>query len=178
MEDSKDTPGCGCSAAGMLFSATQRTPLWLLLGPLAVETHPYILLQTAWVHPRGQRAPGPGKFSVPVCPSHTGRSEQCGPSQLRATGDAARRETGCYGNLRRMEPGTAVTLNPAPCLLRQWQSGPGIWLFPLLQLGTGSCPSVTLLGLLALDAYLLLPDRREPTTQSPESTTFVCFLSD
>lgn len=104
MEDSKDTPGCGCSAAGMLFSATQRTPLWLL-GPLAVETHPYILLQTAWVHPRGQRAPGPGKFSVPVCPSQTGRSEQCGPSQLRATGDAARRETGCYGNLRRMEPG-------------------------------------------------------------------------
>lgn len=30
MEDSKDTPGCGCSAAGMLLSATQRTP------PLAV----------------------------------------------------------------------------------------------------------------------------------------------
>lgn len=178
MEDSKDTPGCGCSAAGMLFSATQRTPLWLL-GPLAVETHPYILLQTAWVHPRGQRAPGPGKFSVPLCPSHTGRSEQCGPSQLRATGDAARRETGCYGNLRRMEPGTAVTLNPAPCLLRQWQSGPGTWLFPLLQLGTGSCPSVTLLGLLALDAHLfLLLDRREPTAQSPESTTSVCYLSD
>lgn len=58
--------------------------------------------------------------------------------RLRATGDAVRRETGCYGNLRRMEPGTAVTLNPAPCLLPQWQRVSGARLFPLLQLGTGS----------------------------------------
>lgn len=60
------------------------------------------------------------------------------PPRLRATGDAVRRETGCYGNLRRMEPGSAVTLNPAPCLLLRWQRGPGTLLFPLQRLGTGS----------------------------------------
>lgn len=107
-DDSKDTrlaaaaPGCS--------SRSLRGPLWLW-GPTPAP-HARQLGSTHVVSgPQAQES------SVPVCLLHTGRSEQCRPSRLRATGDAARRETGCYGNLRRMEPGTAVTLNPAPCLL-------------------------------------------------------------
>lgn len=64
-DDSKDVPGCGCSR--MFLPVTQRTPL-------AVGTHPHTSRQTAWEHPRGQWAPGPGKFCPCVSSSH--RQEQ------------------------------------------------------------------------------------------------------
>lgn len=117
-QDTRTTPRTRLAAAAPgCSSRSLRGPLWLW-GPT-----PHLTPDSLGA-PKWSVGPRPRKVLSLCVLFTTGRSEQCRPSRLRATGDAVHRETGCYGNLRRMEPGTAVTLNSVPCLLLRWQRGP------------------------------------------------------
>lgn len=93
--------------------------------PLAVGTHPHAPLEaTGGVQPYAHGCThvvcGPRARKV-LCPvslllTRAGVNNDVPPSLLRAAGEAAHQERGCYGNLRRMEPGTAITLNLAPSI--------------------------------------------------------------
>lgn len=124
MDSSNDTLDCGCYKAWVLPPVTQRTTSGCgdpshtpveAAGDIRSHAHGY----THLVCRSGAR-----KVLCPVCLllERAGANNDIPPSQLRAPGEALiERERGCYGNLSRMEPGTAVTLNPAPSI------SPGSW---------------------------------------------------
>lgn len=158
-DGSKDTLGRGCSKAWMLPPVTQRTPSGCgdpphtpveAAGGVRAHTHGCTHLVCK---------PQAGKVLCPVglLLARTGANNDVLPSQPRAPGEAAHRERerGCYGNLRRMEPGTAVTLNPAPSISPGGR-GANLGSAPA---GTAWAPGLTsasLLSLLASGSHLLL----------------------
>lgn len=69
--------------------------------------------------------PWAGKVLCPVrlVFAQAGANNDVPPSWLRAPGEAAHRERGCYGNLRRMELGTARHLESGTEHSPWWQRG-------------------------------------------------------